>query len=86
MALTADDVRNVVFRKAPFGRRGYDEEEVDAFLSLIETTIAELQARLAGLDGDQRAAPESAVRSELDQITQRLSRIEAALGARLTTD
>ena len=77
MALSAEDVHNVVFRKAPFGRRGYDEEEVDAFLAEVERRIGELQGEVA---------PESVLVSELRQIGQRLSRIEAALGARLTTD
>jgi DivIVA domain-containing protein len=31
--LTASDVRNVTFKKPPLGRRGYDEEEADKFLS-----------------------------------------------------
>jgi DivIVA domain-containing protein len=54
MALTAEDVHNAVFRKAPFGRRGYDEEEVDAFLAEIETTITELQAEIARLGSGGR--------------------------------
>jgi DivIVA domain-containing protein len=58
MALTAEDVHNVAFRKAPFGRRGYSEEEVDAFLVEVETTIAELQAEIARLGGGQPNAPE----------------------------
>ena len=77
MALSAQDVHNVAFHKAPFGRRGYDEEEVDAFLAEVERRLGELQTEVA---------PESALLSELRQIGQRLSRIEAALGARLTTD
>jgi len=76
MALNAQDVHNVAFHKAPFGRRGYDEEEVDAFLAEVERRLGELQTEVA---------PESALLSELRQIGQRLSRIEAALDARLTT-
>ncbi len=88
MSLTAVDVHNVAFRKAPFGKRGYDEEEVDAFLNLVETTIAELQAEIARRGGaaaqpaptSQPPAVDVAVLVELDQIKQRLARIEKALG------
>ena len=87
MALTPVDVHNVAFRKAPLGRRGYDEEEVDAFLNEIETTITELHAEIARRGGGaaspasagQAATVDAAVLAELDQIQQRLARIEAAL-------
>jgi DivIVA domain-containing protein len=42
--LTPDDVRSIQFGKAPFGRRGYDEEQVDAFLDQVEE---DLRARYA---------------------------------------
>jgi DivIVA domain-containing protein len=35
MALTPTDVRNVGFSKPPLGKRGYSEDEVDAFLDLV---------------------------------------------------
>jgi DivIVA domain-containing protein len=38
-SLTADDVRHIRFRKAPLGRRGYDEESVDKFLDQIESDL-----------------------------------------------
>jgi DivIVA domain-containing protein len=34
-----DQVRSVEFHRAPFGKRGYDEEEVDLFLDRIEATL-----------------------------------------------
>jgi DivIVA domain-containing protein len=38
--LTADQVRQVVFRKPPFGRgRGYDEDQVDDVLDAIEHAL-----------------------------------------------
>src|SRR5262245_46683347 len=37
--LTPADVRNVIFDKAPLGKRGYDEKQVDAFLDLIEAAL-----------------------------------------------
>jgi DivIVA domain-containing protein len=36
MPLTPADVHNVVFKKPPIGKRGYDEDEVDAFLDVVE--------------------------------------------------
>src|SRR6266508_4542063 len=38
--LTPADVRAVVFDKAPLGKRGYDEDQVDAFLDRIEAAMA----------------------------------------------
>lgn len=42
MPLTPADVHNVAFKKPPIGKRGYDEDEVDDFLDLIETELARL--------------------------------------------
>ena len=36
MPLTPADVHNVAFSKPPIGKRGYNEDEVDAFLDLVE--------------------------------------------------
>ncbi|WP_054814048.1 DivIVA domain-containing protein [Nocardia arizonensis] len=38
--LTPEDVRRVRFSVAPTGRRGYDVDEVDAFLDLVAATLA----------------------------------------------
>jgi DivIVA domain-containing protein len=38
--LTAQDVRYATFGNAPWGKRGYNEEEADAFLEVLEATIA----------------------------------------------
>ena len=35
MPLTPADIHNVAFKKPPIGKRGYDEEEVDAFLDVF---------------------------------------------------
>jgi DivIVA domain-containing protein len=81
MALTPVDVHNIVFSKATFGRRGYDEEEVDAFLNEIETTLAGLHEEIARRgSGTAQPTGDAAVLTQLDQIQQRLTRIEAALG------
>ncbi|MBD8507770.1 DivIVA domain-containing protein [Hoyosella sp. G463] len=50
MRLTPSDVHSVAFKKQPLGKRGYDEDEVDAFLDLVEqelTRLGEENAHLA---------------------------------------
>lgn len=42
MPVTPADVHNVAFKKPPIGKRGYDEDEVDAFLDLVEAELARL--------------------------------------------
>lgn len=42
MPLTPADVHNVSFKKPSIGKRGYDEEEVDAFLDEVERELARL--------------------------------------------
>jgi DivIVA domain-containing protein len=42
MPLTPADVHNVAFKKPPIGKRGYDEDEVDAFLDEVEREFARL--------------------------------------------
>src|SRR3954470_15602370 len=60
MPLTPADVHNVAFKKPPIGKRGYDEDEVDAFLDEVERELARLiednnELRAAG--GSRPAAP-----------------------------
>ena len=60
MPLTPADVHNVAFKKPPIGKRGYDEDEVDAFLDEVERELARLiednnELRAAG--GSRAAAP-----------------------------
>ena len=43
MPLSPADVHNVAFSKPPIGKRGYNEDEVDQFLDLVEDTLAQLQ-------------------------------------------
>ena len=38
-SLAAEQVHNVAFSKPPLGKRGYNEDEVDAFLELVEATL-----------------------------------------------
>jgi DivIVA domain-containing protein len=42
MPLTPVGVRNVLFSKAPVGRRGYREDEVDSFLDRVHVELARL--------------------------------------------
>ncbi len=42
MPLMPADVHNVAFSKPPLGKRGYHEDEVDAFLDLVESELARL--------------------------------------------
>lgn len=91
MPLTPADVHNVAFKKPPIGKRGYDEEEVDAFLDEVERELArlieennELRAQAergggrpspAGPGADPRLAQENV---ELKTQLDRLNREKAA--------
>jgi len=84
MPLTPADVHNVAFKKPPIGKRGYDEEEVDAFLDEVERELArlieensELRAQVermrggapAGPGADQRLVAENAeLVAQVDQL------------------
>jgi DivIVA domain-containing protein len=50
-------VHNVVFKKPPIGKRGYDEDEVDAFLDVVEAELARLIEENNELRAGGRAAP-----------------------------
>jgi DivIVA domain-containing protein len=72
MPLTPADVHNVAFSKPPIGKRGYNEDEVDAFLDLVESELArlveenaDLRQRVGELDAEL-----SSVRSGAIQATQ----------------
>jgi DivIVA domain-containing protein len=61
MSLTPADVHNVAFSKPPIGKRGYNEDEVDAFLDLVEVELS----RLIEENNDLRAQVEQ-LDSQLD--------------------
>jgi DivIVA domain-containing protein len=67
MPLTPADVHNVAFSKPPIGKRGYNEDEVDAFLDLVETELAKLIEENEDL------------REQVAQIEQRLGNAQADL-------
>ncbi len=91
MPLTPADVHNVAFKKPPIGKRGYDEEEVDAFLDEVERELArlieennELRAQLErGGGGGRPAGPGADPRlaSELAETKAQLDRIQREKGA-----
>jgi DivIVA domain-containing protein len=63
MPLTPADVHNVAFSKPPIGKRGYNEDEVDAFLDLVENELqrlieenADLRQRVSELDQELATA------------------------------
>ncbi len=64
MPLTPADVHNVAFKKPSIGKRGYDEDEVDAFLDVVEAELSrlieentELTARLTEFEAGGSPAP-----------------------------
>ncbi|GGL96382.1 MULTISPECIES: DivIVA domain-containing protein [Micromonospora] len=97
MPLTPADVHNVAFKKPPIGKRGYDEEEVDAFLDEVERELArlieennELRAQVerggrgapAGPGGDARLAAElNDVKAQLDRVQRDKAAAEQAARA-----
>ncbi len=89
MPLTPADVHNVAFKKPPIGKRGYDEEEVDAFLDEVERELARLieennQFRAghipAGPAGDMRHSGEFAdLKTQLDRLSREKAAAEQAV-------
>ena len=67
MPLTPADVHNVAFSKPPIGKRGYNEDEVDAFLDLVEAELA----RLIEENND--------LRQQVEQLEQQLDGARAEL-------
>jgi DivIVA domain-containing protein len=86
MPLTPADVHNVAFKKPPIGKRGYDEEEVDAFLDEVERELArlieennELRAQVErGGRGGAPAGPSADPRlaAELNDVKAQLDRVQ----------
>ena len=81
MPLTPADVHNVAFKKPPIGKRGYDEEEVDAFLDEVERELARLIEENSelrtpgggrgGPAGDARIAQDNAeLKGQLDRLSR----------------
>lgn len=87
MPLTPADVHNVAFKKPPIGKRGYDEEEVDAFLDEVERELARLieentELRMqAERGGGGRVMPsgpggDARLAAELNEMKAQLDRVQ----------
>ena len=72
MPLTPADVHNVAFSKPPIGKRGYNEDEVDAFLDLVENELARLIEENADL------------RQRVTELDQELVSVRAGVGVQAT--
>ena len=64
MPVTAADVRNIVFNKPSIGKRGYHEDEVDAFLDVVGAELARLHTENNNLH------------NRVDQLELRLATLE----------
>jgi DivIVA domain-containing protein len=89
MPLTPAEVHNVAFKKPPIGKRGYDEEEVDAFLDIVEVELSrlieennELRARGGGTpaaSGPDNSAELNALREDNQRLKAHVGELERAL-------
>ncbi len=72
MPLTPADVHNVAFSKPPIGKRGYNEDEVDAFLDLVEAELTRL------------IEENSDLRQRVSELDQELATCRASAGTQAT--
>jgi DivIVA domain-containing protein len=77
MTLTPVDIHNMAFTKSSLGRRGYDEEQVDAFLDAVTQEMIQL---LEQNDELRRRAPQAGggAEAELSAVTTELGRAHQA--------
>jgi DivIVA domain-containing protein len=86
MPLTPADIHNVAFKKPPIGKRGYDEEEVDAFLDeveqelirLVEENVALRDQMERGGGGGGGPASTMVLSNEFADLTRQLERLQEA--------
>ncbi|HET6480461.1 MAG TPA: DivIVA domain-containing protein [Actinoplanes sp.] len=88
MPLTPADVHNVAFKKPAIGKRGYDEEDVDAFLDEVEQELTRLleenralhdQMQRPGPAGPAAGGPNNrALEAELSDLAGQLGRLQEA--------
>jgi DivIVA domain-containing protein len=81
--LTPADIHNVAFAKAAIGKRGYDEEQVDALLDEVSLEMVKLLEEKADLHDRAVARPAPAAASddaagELGRLTAELRRAREA--------
>lgn len=70
MRLTPADVHNVAFKKPSIGKRGYDEDEVDAFLDLVEAELARLIEENNELNQQVASLKQALAEAQQAQATQ----------------
>jgi DivIVA domain-containing protein len=72
MSLTPAEVHGVAFSRPSIGMRGYDEDEVDAFLDLVEAELARLIADNDDLRsrGDQLVQQQGATQGEAGSVAR----------------
>lgn len=85
MPLTPAEVHNVAFKKPPIGKRGYDEEEVDAFLDIVEVELSRLieennDVRARGGNAAPAAERGGADPAELAAAREENQRLQARIG------
>jgi DivIVA domain-containing protein len=87
MPLTPADIHNMAFKKPPIGKRGYDEEEVDAFLDEVEQELIRLleengalhdQMQRGGPAGGGSAASTMVLTGEFASLVGELERLQEA--------
>jgi DivIVA domain-containing protein len=88
MPLTPADIHNMAFKKPPIGKRGYDEEEVDAFLDEVEQELIRLleengvlrdqMQRGGGGGGGASAASTMVLNNEFADLVAQLERLQEA--------
>src|ERR1700761_4369657 len=83
MPLTPAEVHNVAFKKPPIGKRGYDEEEVDAFLDIVEVELSrlieennDLRARGGGGGAPAAAGPDPQLAADLAATREENGRLQ----------
>src|SRR5881628_1265589 len=87
MPLSPAEVHNVAFKKPPIGKRGYDEEEVDAFLDIVEVELSrlieennDLRARLGSGQPAPAQPAAAADGAELAAAREENSRLQNRIG------
>jgi DivIVA domain-containing protein len=87
MPLTPAEVHNVAFKKPPIGKRGYDEEEVDAFLDVVEVELSrlieennDLRARASGGGAPVDDGRLAATTAELNSAREENQRMQSQIG------
>jgi DivIVA domain-containing protein len=84
MQLTPADIHNMAFKRPPMGKRGYDEEAVDAFLDEVEEELSRLLEENAALRGriqhgtpNAPASPAMLI-AEVSDVAAQLEDVQAA--------